>query len=173
MRIQSGKCCYFALQRIMKSKIVYRKTKISIYHSIIRYMRAKRQPWQSKKKTDEEQQKEKSFGVYRDKNETQNSTGSETTEDWKPYIFKVVKAERLRWAGYIKKQNDKRVMKLVESRFQPAEDHLEDPWYCQCRACAYDGQRPMEASRWSQLRPARGCKNYEDRERERDGLIII
>lgn len=106
----------------MKSKNVSRRTKIRIYHSVIRpIITYACETWTMTKQNEnrlkiaERRILRRIYGPVKDNNTQQYRirTNKELEELYnQPDIVKIIKSERLRWAGHVKRQNQ-RVVKLV------------------------------------------------------------
>lgn len=122
-RIQSANRCCFALQKIIRSKNVSRTTKLRIYHSIIRpIMTYACETWTMTKQNEtrlriaERKILRSIYGPVKDETTQQyRSRKNREIEELygQPDIIKIIKAERLRWAGHVKRQEDGRVVKLA------------------------------------------------------------
>lgn len=121
-RIQGGNRCCYALQKIMKSKNVSRRTKVRIYHSVVRpIMTYACEAWTMTKQNEnrlriaERRILRGIYGPVKD-NTTQQyrmRTNRELEELYsQPDIVKIIKSQRLRWAGHVKRQGQ-RVVRLV------------------------------------------------------------
>ena len=122
-RIQAGNRCLFALQGLMKSRELSRKTKIHIYNTIIKPIVIYGcETWtltaanEERLKIFERRVLRRIFGPTRE--ETTGQYRIKTNQELKELyasgnIINKVKAKRLQWAGHVRRMLDERIGKLV------------------------------------------------------------
>lgn len=123
VRIQSGNKCLYALKSVLASKNISRRTKITIYKTVIRptVMYAS-ETWTLTKESErklrvfERRVLRRIFGPLRSPATQQHRirTNQEILELYKdPDIVQEIKARRLQWAGHVQRQPDSRMVKLA------------------------------------------------------------
>ncbi|PSN35706.1 hypothetical protein C0J52_10179 [Blattella germanica] len=126
-RLNSGNACYYALQRLLSSRLLSKNIKLKIYKTVILpVILYGCETWtltlreEKRLRVFENKVLRKIFGPKRDEEtgEWRRLHNTELKDVYgKPDIIRIIKSRRLRWAGHVARMGDERgVRKILEGK---------------------------------------------------------